>query len=49
MTPGTGPWAARTDGHRYLSGYQLTFIVGVYLVLPAFYESPANSARLTGR
>jgi hypothetical protein len=50
MTPGTGPWAARTDGHRYLSSEcQLNIIVGVYLLLPAFYESPANSARLTGR
>ena len=50
MTPGTGPWATRTDGHRYLSSEcQRLIIVGVYLLLPAFYESPANSARLTGR
>src|SRR5215217_19757 len=50
MTPGPGPWAARTDGRRYLSSdCQITSSVGVYLLLPAFYESPANSARLTGR
>src|SRR5215212_7292035 len=50
MTPGTGPWAARTDGLSYLSSYsQIIHVVGVYVWLPAFYESPANSARLAGR
>ena len=36
-------------GWLYLSSSQFHVVVGVYVYVPAFYESPANSARLTGR
>jgi hypothetical protein len=32
----------------YLSG-ESQIVLGVYVYVPAFYESPANSARLIGR
>jgi hypothetical protein len=47
MTPGTGPWAARTDGRCYLSsGSQ--FMVGVYFVAGVLrVSSKLGSSRWT--
>src|SRR5829696_8124601 len=48
MTPGTGPWATRTDAPLLVKRREPIRYRRV-LLLPAFYESPANSARLAGR
>ena len=37
------------DIRGYEQARQFAFFLGVYVLLPAFNESPANSARLTGR